>query len=146
MILFWPPLHVNAMDKRTFQNELARLQKLTRSNQDCFQSEGCENCTSCQFTNHCKDCHRCTYAERSVGCTHCTHIRGCRDSHQSSQLIDCARCIESHYLVLSQDCSSCTYCFGCVGLVRKEFHILNEPYDRKTYFKLVKALMAELAV
>ena len=48
--------------------------------------------------------------------------------------------------MLSQDCSSCTYCFGCVGLVRKEFHILNEPYDRKTYFKLVKALMAELAV
>ena len=28
----------------------------------------------------------------------------------------------------------------CVGLSRKEFHILNEPYDRKTYFKILKSL------
>jgi hypothetical protein len=37
-------------------------------------------------------------------------------------------------------CNDCTYCYGCVGLSKKEFHILNVPYDRKAYFALVKQL------
>jgi len=27
-----------------------------------------------------------------------------------------------------------------VGLVGKEFYILNQPHDRKTYFKILKEL------
>ncbi len=40
--------------------------------------------------------------------------------------------------------SNCEYCFGCVGLDGKSFHILNEPYDRQTYFALVKELSRQL--
>jgi hypothetical protein len=40
--------------------------------------------------------------------------------------------------------SECNYCFGCVGLTRADFHILNEPYDRSEYFKIVKALTRAL--
>jgi hypothetical protein len=42
------------------------------------------------------------------------------------------------------DCTDCTYCFGCVGLGRKDFHILNEPYDRETYFALTARLARDL--
>ncbi|MCB9550494.1 MAG: hypothetical protein H6705_01020 [Myxococcales bacterium] len=68
----------------------------------------------------------------------------CAACHASSQLVDCVRCVDSHFLEHCRDCAECTYCFGCVGLVRKEFHILNQPYDRKTWFKVVKALRAAL--
>jgi hypothetical protein len=33
-----------------------------------------------------------------------------------------------------------------VGLSRKDFHILNEPYDRSAYFALVKKLSRELGL
>ena len=37
-------------------------------------------------------------------------------------------------------CTDCNYCYGCVGLDRKEFHILNQPYSRREYFEIVKHL------
>jgi len=40
--------------------------------------------------------------------------------------------------------SDCSYCFGCVGLSGKDFHILNERYDRAEYFRLTQALLREL--
>jgi len=33
-----------------------------------------------------------------------------------------------------------------VGLHKKDFHILNEPYDRTTYFALVASLSRELGI
>jgi hypothetical protein len=33
-----------------------------------------------------------------------------------------------------------------VGLSRKDFHILNERYDRATYFELTRQLARELRV
>jgi hypothetical protein len=61
--------------------------------------------------------------------------------HRSSHLTDCESCRDSAYLVSCVNCENCTYCLGCVGLRGKEFHILNEPYDRKTYFEMVKQIL-----
>jgi len=54
--------------------------------------------------------------------------------------------VGSAYLVRCVGLSGCTYCFGCVGLSKKDFHILNEPYDRKTYFDIVAKLSRELRI
>jgi len=43
-------------------------------------------------------------------------------------------------------CVGCTYCFGCVGLHRKDFHILNRAYDRATYFAEIAKLARELGL
>lgn len=40
--------------------------------------------------------------------------------------------------------TECTYCFGCVGLSHKDFYILNQPYDRSTYFQITRELTAQL--
>ena len=56
----------------------------------------------------------------------------------------CERSARSSYLVRSIECSDCTYCFGCVGLSKKDFHLLNQPYDRRTYFALTQKLMRDL--
>ena len=42
--------------------------------------------------------------------------------------------------------SACSYCFGCVGLSHKDFHILNEPYDRSKYFEITSKLSAALRI
>ncbi len=46
----------------------------------------------------------------------------------------------------STACVGCAYCFGCVGLSRRDFHILNEPYDRAAYFELTARLARELRI
>ena len=71
---------------------------------------------------------------RCTGCLACQH---CLESE---------RCIGSAYVVRSIGCSGCTYCFGCVGLARRDFHILNEPYDRATYFEITRRLARELRI
>jgi hypothetical protein len=60
-----------------------------------------------------------------MGCSHC---------------IDSERCTQGAYLVRCVGLSACSYCFGCVGLSHKDFHILNEPYDRSTYFAITSKL------
>ena len=62
------------------------------------------------------------------------------------RLMDSERCLSSAYLVRSSGCTGCNYCFGCVGLSRRDFHILNEPYDRATYFELTSRLARELRI
>jgi hypothetical protein len=54
------------------------------------------------------------------------------------------RCTQSAYLVKCVGLAACSYCFGCVGLSHKDFHILNEPYDRKTYFAITTKLAEQL--
>jgi hypothetical protein len=54
--------------------------------------------------------------------------------------------VQSSYLVKCFDCTSCTYLFGCVGLVGKDFHVLNRPYPRGEYFALTNRLKKALGV
>ena len=49
-------------------------------------------------------------------------------------------------VVLSRNLQDCNYCFGCVGLSKKDFHILNVPFPRTEYFKQVKRLREALGV
>jgi hypothetical protein len=70
----------------------------------------------------------------STGCLACSHCERCE------------RCISSAYLVRCIGCSGCTYCFGCVGLSKKDFHILNEPYERQEYFEKVAELRRALRI
>jgi hypothetical protein len=47
---------------------------------------------------------------------------------------------------MSRACSECSYCFGCVGLAKKDFHVLNVKYTRSEYFRIVRALEEELGI
>jgi hypothetical protein len=55
-------------------------------------------------------------------------------------------CTSSAYVVLSRNLQDCNYCFGCVGLAKKDFHILNVPFPRTEYFKVVGRLKKELGL
>jgi hypothetical protein len=135
------------MTKAEFTAELARLrQTFARGldNPQSFNCKDCEDCHSCNFCSGCQNCYRCTHCESCRGCSSSTH---CKDSVGCHECTHCERsegCRGSAYLVDCHSCSDCTYCYGCVGLVKKEFHILNVGYDRKTYFAKVKELNKEL--
>ena len=130
------------MDAKSFKTAYERLLRESdlSVNQESLELRDSRGCVRCHFTSNSEVCFACTYAENSRYCTHCNRIDNATRCHRSTHLKDCTDCSDSHYLIDCVQCTECTYCLGCVGLSRKEFHILNEPYDRKTYFKILKSL------
>lgn len=104
---------------------------------ECTRCGGCSRSTFCQDSERLVSCHYCVACSACTDCSHCRH---------SARLVSCAHCVEcedcskSSYLVRCLALSDCTYCFGCVGLSNKDFHILNEPYERQDYFRIVGRL------
>lgn len=134
---------------REFTSALDRLRREyaeESANIASYECVDCAACASCMFCRECTTCYRCTYCEGCEDCSNCTHCRGCTNCHGSSHCTDSERCVGSAYLELCTNCSDCNYCFGCVGLQKKDFHILNVPYDRSTYFDAVKKLKRELGL
>ena len=113
-------------------------------NEDCVACEACKRCnesTFCRRSVGLTRCHYCVDCERCIDCTHC---HGSIDLLSCNHSKACRRCSRSAYLEQCVDCSDCTYCFGCVGLSGREFHILNQPYDRTTYFNMTRELSRTL--
>lgn len=129
--------------KKDFEAALSKLKREFEGQKDnpgSYQSEKNERCFECMFTSSSRDSYRCTYCTEVVECTGCTHC------HSSSRLSNSSYCQHSaflsgcSYVNLSTHCHDCVFCFGCVGLVKKEFHILNQPFKKDVYFKIVKEL------
>lgn len=137
------------LSKRDFEAALKTL----RSHEDArpdnpgsYQSTECTRCFDCMFTTSSTDCFACTYCDQCTQCSDCTHCHACQNVHASSYCQQSTNCYKSSYVLRSHNCYECLFCFGCVGLSRKEFHILNKPFKRKVYFELVEQLKAELGM
>jgi hypothetical protein len=109
----------------------------------CEACEGCRECTFCVGSKGLAGCHYCTSCVDCVDCSHCTTCSACS---KCQHCVLSQGCIGSAYLVRSTGCSACNYCFGCVGVTRRDFCILNEPYDRATYFEVTARLSRELRI
>ena len=137
------------LDANAFEAELRALVAAlgkARENEgsvECARCRACVDSTFCQDSDHLARCHYC------VACSLCTDSSHCR---RSRAMIACTHCMDSEscvrcsYVVRATSLVDCTYCFGCVGLAGKDFHVLNEPCDRKTYFALTERLARELGL
>ena len=137
------------MTRAGFERALRDLQKEaanTPDNPGSYRSEGCTRCSGCMFTTDSTDCFGCTYCAECVRCSSCTHCTRCEDCYDSSYCVESRYCGRSSYLLFSEHCFDCVFCFGCVGLVKKEFHILNQPFSRKEYFERLEELKAEFGL
>lgn len=128
-----------------------RFQALLRGasaarNDGCVECERCKGCSACTFCKDSEQLVRCHFCVRCSACTDSLHCSGSRGLLGCSHCVDSRDCSHSSYLVRSVSLSGCQYCFGCVGLTGKDFHVLNEPYDRKTYFALTARLSRELGL
>ena len=115
-------------------------------NWGCVECVECTACTDCVF---CRGCVRCYRSRYSIDCAESqllTHCEACRDCRSLAYCQRCDRCGDSNYLVSCSYCFECDYCFGCVGLVKKDFHILNRKYSRSDYFREMARLRKELGI
>ncbi len=126
--------------------ELAKEHATGSANVGCLACERCERCTDSTFLVDCKGVARSQYCGSCVDCTECSHSTACTSCFGCSHCEHCERCVASAYLVRCVACSGCTYCFGCVGLAKKDFHILNEPYERQEWFARVAELRRAMRI
>ncbi len=135
------------MTPTDFQAELDRLLAAHRGrteNTRCVECTQCERCSDSTFCRASKGLTRCHYCVECDDTQDSTHCRASRALTRCNHCVECERCTDGAHLLRCVDCSRCTYCFGCVGLDRKDFHILNRPYERREYFALVEKLSAGL--
>ena len=136
-----------AMSRRQFENEYQRLLREfgeAADNPGSFSCQGCRQCANCMFCVDCQGCYRCTHCTGCQDCSHCTHAEDCRTCHGCAYCVRSSNCSGSSYLTMCHSCSDCTYCLGCVGLQKKDFHILNVSYGKTEYFRILKALREEM--
>lgn len=137
------------VDAREFEarfRELVDAQARSTANTGCLACTRCERCSDSTFLEDCRGVARSNYCKRCVDCSECSHSIACTSCVACMHCEECERCTQSAYLVRCIACSGCTYCFGCVGLAKKDFHILNEPYERQEYFARVAELRRALRI
>ena len=140
---------IASLDKRHFLDELTRLAQMFAAdpgNPGSYSCKDCERCANCMFCSTCEGCFGCTHCTGCIQCNHCSHCVDSKTMHNCAYCVQSENCIQSAYVFLSRNLADCTYCFGCVGLSKKDFHILNQQFSRQEYFELVKALKRELGI
>lgn len=138
---------IASLGRREFLERLAGLTRAAGSdstNPGSYGCSDCERCADCMFCKSCDACHQCTHCTRCQLCNNCSHCVDCKNCHACAYCTRSENCSGSAYLVMCHNLADCTYCFGCVGLSRKDFHILNVPFNRTEYFEITKRLRAEL--
>ena len=108
---------------------------LAADNKDCymlFESSNNERCNHSYWMQLSKDCLDCAFVNNSELCYEVFVAYNCYKLFFSKE---CRDCTDSYFL---QDCVGCSNCYGCVGLRKKQYHILNQPYSKEEYFKILE--------
>ena len=106
---------------------------------DCTYLEDCKYCTWMHKSKDCYDCYgwglggELGYESHLIGDTffHMLFCESCWDS--VSHLMYCRYCVQQ-----------CKHLFGCVGLKRKEYCILNKQYSKAEYEQLLPRIIAHM--
>ena len=107
----------------------------------------CKNCTECfdiQESEDMKFCER-IYNGPNSDCYDVDQFglkiqqiyEGSEIGRNVQRALFCAVCRnQSHEIQYCFECTSCQNCFGCVGLHKKEYCLLNKQYSKEEYCKL----------
>ena len=115
------------------------------------------------FLENDKNCYECYFAEESENSRY--YLRGYRvketiDSVGCLEAEKCALCVMDQirpynnlcclyttlcrYSAYLDNCEECEYCFGCVGMRKKKYCILNQQYTKEEYENLVEKIKADM--
>jgi len=104
-----------------------------KNNRHCFHSYVAEdNAYSIHVWRGAKDCVDCNTAGRSAELIYNSNNVGM----QASNVICSYYCWESQFMEYCLNCPNSNNCFGCAGLVKGKYCILNKEYSAEEYKKL----------
>ena len=133
------------------QNEVVHRQNFNfkNYNSDGDYMDDCKNCHNCNTINESEDSYNCIrgmrhksdidtngtwYAELCGNCSGCLNAYALKYCNWSTSRY-------SEYLDL---CLECEYCFGCVGLKKKKYCVLNKQYTKEEYESLKNKIISDM--
>jgi len=108
-----------------------------------------KNCHKCYVISDSEDCYNMLRGLRSKSCI---DVGGCWNSELLGNCSSCDGGYAEKYCVWSSSrfseyldlCIECEYCFGCVGLKKKKYCILNKQYEKDEYEKLKNQIINDM--
>ena len=95
------------------------------------------------YNEDCINVYTCTKAKNCYDCFSLDHSELCLECDTSYELYDCLFCTYTVKLKNCRYCGQCVSlnnCFGCVGLKKKDYYILNKKYSKEEYFELLEKI------
>jgi len=126
-----------------------------------LQITSSENCTG-DYIGNAKNLEHCFYA---TNCEDCANLYSCYDMKTTCDgyqldrgelCVDCDTSFEtyncafttyvgtSHFVTYADQCFYIDYCFGCIGLKRKKYMILNKQYTKEEYEIMLEKIKAHM--
>src|SRR3989344_2165183 len=104
-----------------------------KNNRSCFHSYDAEDNAYCVHAwRGAKDCMDCNTAGRTAELIYNTLNTGL----EASSVICSSYCWESNFMQYCLNCPNSNNCFGCTGLIKGSYCILNKQYSKEEYKKL----------
>ncbi len=114
------------------------------------------------FLANCKNCKDCYSVDNSINCRYCVDIHNSKDSMDIS-IYECELSYDSLHagpegyknifshlcwycseVFYADDCHNSELLFGCAGLKKKKYCILNKQYSKEEYNKLKEKIIAHM--
>lgn len=100
----------------------------------CYEAE--DNKYGVHIWRNAKDTMDCNTAGRNANLIYNSINTGINDSN----LISCAVVWDCSFIDYSMYCFNTNNCFGCIGLRKKNYCILNKQYDKEEYEKIIEEI------
>ena len=111
----------------------------------------CHDGVSLFDTRNSKNCSYLADAEDPIDCQDCNNLYFKPERlYNIMGTLQSTNCIAGVYIMYgnevhySDSCYNCTKCFGCAGLNKKNYYILNKKYEKEEYEKLKEEIIEEL--
>jgi len=113
-----------------------------KNNRHCFHSYDAENnAYSVHVWRGARDCMDCSTAGRTAELVYNSLNMGM----EVSNAICCFECWGSQFMEYCISCPSSNNCFGCIGLEKSSYCILNKQYSKEEYQKLRSEIIAKMS-
>lgn len=109
--------------------------------QNVFEAYDVSECQDVAYMIESKKCHNSYDISILEEAGFCYEISAGHIMQNSNYCFLCASCSDLEYCELMFNCQNC---FGCIGLNKKKYYILNQPYEKDEYFRKVAEIKADL--
>jgi len=110
-----------------------------------------KNCYECYFLEESENCRRVIRGFRSKETVDSVGAFGAEkcglvvmDQLGTYNNLCCLYTTSCRYSTYLDNCEECEYCFGCVGLRKKKYCILNKQYSEEDYKKLIEKITNDM--
>ncbi|MFA6586198.1 MAG: hypothetical protein WCS86_03515 [Candidatus Paceibacterota bacterium] len=109
--------------------------------------KNCHNCNTISDSEDCYNCVRNQLLKSNIDINGCQSLElsgNCSSCQPSGYSLKYSSWSASRYSEYLDYCIECEYCFGCVGLKKKKYCILNKQYTKEQYEILKDKIISDM--